>query len=190
MTKKTRPTFDRHRELGLELKNVELYLVKLQAELGKAYPKGSGVNRAVNRATKALGDLRFALSDEIEHERWRSWKENLYHVYYFWEAQGAALASVNTIDDELLSVWYAMLGEEFRGTSKDDILCAFQGLKPRRKIILATRFNLAGRSEKPATKEELGKVFGVPRERITQLERFALRDMRNALRGENDEKEG
>lgn len=58
---------------------------------------------------------------------------------------------------------------------------ALEGLTPREQRILRMRFGIGGSSEH--TLEEVGKVFGVTRERIRQLEARALQKLRHARRG-------
>lgn len=53
-------------------------------------------------------------------------------------------------------------------------------LTPREQRVLQLRFGLAGASEQ--TLEEVGKVFGVTRERIRQIEARALEKLRNTRR--------
>lgn len=53
-------------------------------------------------------------------------------------------------------------------------------LTPREQRVLQMRFGLAGASEQ--TLEEVGKVFGVTRERIRQIEAKALQKLRNTQR--------
>ena len=52
-------------------------------------------------------------------------------------------------------------------------------LDPRERRIIASRFGLEG--EAPKTLEEVGKRFGVTRERIRQLQNGALEKLRRAL---------
>jgi RNA polymerase primary sigma factor len=53
-------------------------------------------------------------------------------------------------------------------------------LDPRERKIIAFRFGLGGGKER--TLEEVGRKFGVTRERIRQLQNIALLKMRKALR--------
>jgi RNA polymerase primary sigma factor len=53
-------------------------------------------------------------------------------------------------------------------------------LDPRERKIISFRFGLAGGKER--TLEEVGRKFGVTRERIRQLQNIALLKMRKALR--------
>lgn len=64
---------------------------------------------------------------------------------------------------------------------KRAIVEALEGLTPREQRILRMRFGIGGSSEH--TLEEVGKVFGVTRERIRQLEARALQKLRHARRG-------
>jgi RNA polymerase primary sigma factor len=54
-------------------------------------------------------------------------------------------------------------------------------LSPREEKILRMRFGIGEKAEH--TLEETGKVFGVTRERIRQLEESALKKLRNPRRG-------
>jgi RNA polymerase primary sigma factor len=51
-------------------------------------------------------------------------------------------------------------------------------LPPREAAILALRFNLDGKANGDATLEDVGKKFGVTRERIRQIQQSALRKLR------------
>ena len=53
-------------------------------------------------------------------------------------------------------------------------------LSPREKKVLELRFGLE--DHQPRTLEEVGKVFGVTRERIRQIEAKALRKLRHPSR--------
>jgi RNA polymerase primary sigma factor len=53
-------------------------------------------------------------------------------------------------------------------------------LDSRERAIIDERFGLTGK--RPLTLEEVGREFGVTRERIRQLQNSALTKMRNALR--------
>lgn len=55
-----------------------------------------------------------------------------------------------------------------------------EALDPRERKIIAFRFGLGGGRER--TLEEVGRKFGVTRERIRQLQNIALQKMRKALR--------
>jgi RNA polymerase primary sigma factor len=53
---------------------------------------------------------------------------------------------------------------------------AIARLKPRQQQVLIERFGLNG--GKPKTREEVGKILGITRERVRQLETRALRELR------------
>jgi RNA polymerase primary sigma factor len=55
----------------------------------------------------------------------------------------------------------------------------FEALDPREKTIISQRFGLDG--GKPKTLEDVGKDFGITRERIRQLQNVALAKLRRAL---------
>lgn len=57
---------------------------------------------------------------------------------------------------------------------------ALADLPPREQRILRMRFGVGGTSEHPL--EEIGKVFGVTRERIRQIEAKALEKLRHPAR--------
>ena len=63
----------------------------------------------------------------------------------------------------------------------DVISEALAELTPREQRILRMRFGIGGEGDH--TLEEVGKVFGVTRERIRQIEAKALRKLRNPMRG-------
>jgi RNA polymerase primary sigma factor len=54
-------------------------------------------------------------------------------------------------------------------------------LPPRESAILALRFNLYGKANGDATLEDVGKKFGVTRERIRQIQESALRKLRKMI---------
>jgi RNA polymerase primary sigma factor len=63
----------------------------------------------------------------------------------------------------------------------DDLL---EVLDERERKIVDARFGLGG--EKPKTLEEVGREFGVTRERIRQLQNIALKKLRRALQKKED----
>jgi RNA polymerase primary sigma factor len=54
-------------------------------------------------------------------------------------------------------------------------------LAPRESAILALRFNLDGKANGDATLEDVGKKFGVTRERIRQIQEAALKKIRTQM---------
>jgi len=66
------------------------------------------------------------------------------------------------------------------GISRDEMLKVLATLNDRERRIVALRFGLTG--EEPRTLEEVGKVFGLTRERIRQLEAKALAKLRHPSR--------
>jgi RNA polymerase primary sigma factor len=54
-------------------------------------------------------------------------------------------------------------------------------LPPRESAILALRFNLNGKASQDATLEDVGKKFGVTRERIRQIQESTLRKLRKMI---------
>lgn len=64
----------------------------------------------------------------------------------------------------------------------DDLL---EVLDERERKIIDARFGLTG--QKPKTLEEVGKEFGVTRERIRQLENIALKKARKKLKKREEE---
>ena len=54
-------------------------------------------------------------------------------------------------------------------------------LPPRESAILALRYNLDGKANGDATLEDVGKKFGVTRERIRQIQESALRKLRKMM---------
>ena len=63
---------------------------------------------------------------------------------------------------------------------RDEVVDLLDVLDPRERRIIAYRFGLGGGRER--TLEEVGRKFGVTRERIRQLQNMALLKMRKALR--------
>ena len=64
---------------------------------------------------------------------------------------------------------------------QQDIDKVLANLSPKEATIIELRYGLHG--NKPCTLEELGKIFGVTRERIRQIESAALRKMRTPAKG-------
>ena len=62
---------------------------------------------------------------------------------------------------------------------RDEVSDLFEVLDDRERTTIFQRFGLRG--GKPRTLEEMGKKFGVTRERIRQLQNFALAKLRQAL---------
>ena len=58
---------------------------------------------------------------------------------------------------------------------------ALKSLQPRQQQVLIERYGLNG--EKPKTLEEVGRILGITRERVRQLETKALADLRKAAPG-------
>ncbi len=63
---------------------------------------------------------------------------------------------------------------------KRQIATALDDLAPRERRVLALRFGLGG--GRPQTLQEVGREFGLTRERIRQIERSALRKLRQSER--------
>jgi RNA polymerase primary sigma factor len=63
--------------------------------------------------------------------------------------------------------------------SRDEVSNLLEVLDDRERKIIFQRFGLDG--DKPKTLEEVGKKFGVTRERIRQLQNIALAKLRRAL---------
>ena len=70
---------------------------------------------------------------------------------------------------------------------KDALDSAMSGLSEREEKVLRLRYGLD--NNKPQTLEEVGKVFGVTRERIRQIEAKALRKLRNPCKAQNLDKD-
>jgi RNA polymerase primary sigma factor len=84
---------------------------------------------------------------------------------------GDLIAAPNTVDPQAAAEASAL--SEF-------VAEALEGLTPREQRILRMRFGLGGESDH--TLEEVGKVFGVTRERIRQIEAKALEKLREPAR--------
>jgi RNA polymerase primary sigma factor len=78
------------------------------------------------------------------------------------------------IEDEKQPSPYSETSEEMLKESIDDVL---DSLSPREAEVLVLRFGLKG--EDPKTLEEVGKIFGVTRERIRQIEAKAIRKLKH-----------
>ena len=58
---------------------------------------------------------------------------------------------------------------------REDIQRALDALPERERAVIALRFGLTG--EQPRTLEEVGRAFGVTRERIRQIENNTLKKL-------------
>ena len=63
---------------------------------------------------------------------------------------------------------------------KEQLLAVLDSLTPREEMVLRLRYGLD--DGHPRTLEEVGKEFGVTRERIRQIEAKALRKLRHPQR--------
>ena len=70
--------------------------------------------------------------------------------------------------------------EVLAGIGRDEMMKVLTTLNDRERRIIALRFGLTG--EEPMTLEEVGKLFGLTRERIRQLEAKALAKLRHPSR--------
>jgi RNA polymerase primary sigma factor len=84
---------------------------------------------------------------------------------------GDLIEATNTVDPQAAAETSAM---------RDSVSEALSELPAREQRILRMRFGIGGSSEH--TLEEIGKVFGVTRERIRQIEAKALEKLRHPAR--------
>jgi RNA polymerase primary sigma factor len=81
-----------------------------------------------------------------------------------------------TVGDEGAQTPFELLRDK---DLRDEVSDLFEVLDDRERTIIVQRFGLDG--AKPKTLEEVGKKFGVTRERIRQLQNIALAKLRRAL---------
>jgi RNA polymerase primary sigma factor len=81
------------------------------------------------------------------------------------------------VPDEAAGVRYE---EVLSGIGRDEVIKVLATLNDRERRIVGLRFGLTG--EEPMTLEEVGKLFGLTRERIRQLEAKALAKLRHPSR--------
>ena len=65
-----------------------------------------------------------------------------------------------------------------RMLTREDVIKALDDLSPRLQLLLVLRFGFL--DDRPRTLEEVGQELGVTRERVRQLERQALTQLRNS----------
>jgi RNA polymerase primary sigma factor len=81
-----------------------------------------------------------------------------------------------TVEDENAQTPFELLSDK---NLRDELSDLFKVLDDRERKIIVQRFGLDG--GKPKTLEEVGKKFGVTRERIRQVQNIALAKLRRAL---------
>ena len=69
----------------------------------------------------------------------------------------------------------------FNSSLGDDINKILESLNPREQEVIKLRYGLGGKN--PMTLEDVGKKFGVTRERVRQIEGKALRKLKHPSRG-------
>lgn len=128
------------------------------------------------------------LVEIIKESGWDLSKESL-RKYIFYGERCLNTASLNDLvgenaDTERIDLCTndsalpeQLAGEHILREALDDVL---DTLTPREKKIITMRFGLDDRE--PMTLEQIGKVFGVTRERIRQIEAKALRKLRHPSR--------
>ena len=67
-----------------------------------------------------------------------------------------------------------------RMLTREDVIDALEDLNPRLRLLLILRFGFL--DDRPRTLEEVGQELGVTRERVRQLERQALTQLRDSGR--------
>ena len=81
-----------------------------------------------------------------------------------------------TVEDENAQTPFELLSDK---NLRDELSDLFKVLDDRERKIIVQRFGLDG--GKPKTLEQVGKKFGVTRERIRQVQNIALAKLRRAL---------
>jgi RNA polymerase primary sigma factor len=81
-----------------------------------------------------------------------------------------------TVEDESAQTPFELLSDK---NLRDEMSDLFKVLDDRERKIIVQRFGLDG--GKPKTLEQVGKKFGVTRERIRQVQNVALAKLRRAL---------
>jgi len=167
----TRAIADQGRPIRLPVHMVETInrLLKtvrmLQQELGRE-PSTDELALALNMTPEKIEEIR------RHSQETRSLNDPLGD-----EGDGSVIDTVAdiTIDDPSAKAQALML--------RDQLLSVINTLTPREQKVTRLRYGID--DGRPRTLEEVGKIFGVTRERIRQIEAKALRKLRNPMRTRN-----
>jgi RNA polymerase primary sigma factor len=160
------------------------------ADRGRVIRLPVHVHDLLLRVRKARGELEGELGREVtDDELARSSKVSAGRVRDLQRLNSAPLSLETPMGDEGTTNLGELVSdptadeefeEVFRGIQRSDLLRVLGTLTEREKTILLLRFGLTG--ELPMTLEEVGRQFGLTRERIRQLEGKALAKLRHPSR--------
>lgn len=164
----TRAIADQARTIRIPVHMIETInkLKRIQRELGQKYerePTAKEIARVMKFPASKIEEI-IKISQEPNSLQSKVGSENDTELSEF-------------IMDEVSSTPEDQASYELLKTHIDEVL---ESLSERERKVLELRFGL--KDHKPRTLEEVGKVFGVTRERIRQIEAKALRKLRHPSR--------
>ncbi|KKT73647.1 MAG: RNA polymerase sigma factor [Candidatus Collierbacteria bacterium GW2011_GWB1_44_6] len=144
------------------------------------------INKLIRTQRKLMQDLGREPTDEEVAEELETTPEKVREILKIAQKTTSLETPIGDDEDSLLGDFIPdeRQATPYEATSRqlmhENLEEALGSLTERESKVLRMRFGLAG--DKPLTLEEVGKVFGVTRERIRQIESKALRKLRHPSR--------